>query len=123
MVLTMMMYQLLTTVSSNKVTAKGKGERQVSESRICKVGLQRPLPTYPGYHAPKRRQPHLPAWAGSCRKISEVLPAPCAPTHRGLSPEVHALCLSSLSWTRAWGGGGGWGNEHLDLNLHRSGVP
>lgn len=29
-VLTMMMYQLLTTVSSNKVTAKGKGTRKAS---------------------------------------------------------------------------------------------
>lgn len=76
MVLTMMMYQLLTTVSSNKVTAKGKGEREVSESHICKVGLQWLLPTYPGYHAPKRRCPHLPAWAGSSRKIGRGLPAP-----------------------------------------------
>lgn len=31
-VLTIMMYQLLTTVSSNKVTAKGKGERGVFQS-------------------------------------------------------------------------------------------
>ena len=50
-VLTMMMYQLLTTVSSNKVTAKQKGDRSVLIRPAFAKWGQWPLSTYPGYQA------------------------------------------------------------------------
>lgn len=53
-VLTMMMYQLLTTVSSNKVTAKGNEEREhLDQTHFFRVSFKWPLSTHPGYHAPK----------------------------------------------------------------------
>lgn len=48
-VLTMMMYQLLTTVSSNKVTAKGKGkEKDRDQTHSFKVSFKWPLSRDPG---------------------------------------------------------------------------
>lgn len=45
----MMMYQLLTTVSSNKVTAKRKGEREKGrdQTRFVKVRFKGPFFTPP----------------------------------------------------------------------------
>lgn len=106
-VLTMMMYQLLTTVSSNKVTAKRKGEREKGrdQTRFVKVRFKGPFFTPLEYRAPKRWRPRS---SGRGLQKRQARPSPSTrPTEdAAVLARPRALCPSSLRWSRAGGGGG-----------------
>lgn len=106
-VLTMMMYQLLTTVSSNKVTAKRKGEREKGrdQTHFVKVRFKGPFFTPLEYRAPKRWHPHS---SGRGLQKRQARPSPSTrPTEdAAVLARPRALCPSSLRWSRAGGGGG-----------------
>lgn len=103
----MMMYQLLTTVSSNKVTAKRKGEREKGrdQTHFVKVRFKGPFFTPLEYRAPKRWRPHS---SGRGLQKRQARPSPSTrPTEdAAVLARPRALCPSSLRWSRAGGGGG-----------------
>lgn len=102
----MMMYQLLTTVSSNKVTAKGKAEREkcLDQTHFFKVRFKWPLSAHLEYHAPKRWRPHS---LGCGLRKNQARPSlsTCPTGDAAILACPRALCPSRLCWSRA----GGWG--------------
>lgn len=120
----MMMYQLLTTVSSNKVTAKGKAEREkcLDQTHFFKVRFKGPLSAHLEYHAPKRWRPRS---LGCGLRKNQARPSLEHLSHRGrCHPGLSSCPLPEPSVLEQGSGTGRpWGKSTHTFRGGREGLP